>query len=170
MSTTHRAESEPPPRRSDGRASRRRERGGTTEPTPGAPARVRRQRRRERRATATVPTGEATAIATTRREREHYAEKANRRLGRAAAERHTAAKRQHDPAGARSAANLVAVGFVTTGIGAPERLVIGIGSRLASEFLRHPPCSPALSALRERAAAAEERWPSAMPPRMWRHT
>ena len=45
-------ESELPPWDRSGRASRRRERGGTTKPVPGAPARRCRQRRCERRATA----------------------------------------------------------------------------------------------------------------------
>ena len=78
-----RDDSEPPPRKSGGRAPRHRGRGGTTKPALGAPAQRRRQRRRERRATATAPRDEATAPTTTRSEREplsttHRAELAGR--------------------------------------------------------------------------------------------
>ena len=58
-----RRKSEPPPRKSGGRAPRRRECGSMDELAQGAPARRRRQRRRERRATAT-------ALRAARRERE----------------------------------------------------------------------------------------------------
>ena len=96
LGTTHRAEIEPPPQKSGGRASYRDERGGMTKPALGAPARHCRQRWRERRATATTPREEATAPTTTRREREllgttHRAKRASRRHGRAATERHAAA-------------------------------------------------------------------------------
>ena len=84
-------EREPPLRKSAGRASRRRKRGGTTEPVPGAPARSRRQGCRERRATAIDPMRKAPT--TTRREREppsttHRTERASRRCIRATTERH----------------------------------------------------------------------------------
>ena len=92
LGTTHRAE---PPRKYGGRASRRRERGGTTKPAPGAPAGRRRQRRCARRATGTALREQATAPTTTRREREplsttNRAERTSCRHGRVAAERHAA--------------------------------------------------------------------------------
>ena len=59
-----RRNSELPLRQRSGRAPHRHERGDTTKPAPGAPARRRRQRRRERRATAIAPREEATAPTT----------------------------------------------------------------------------------------------------------
>ena len=102
LMTTHYAKTKPLQHKSGGRASRCRERGGTTKPAPGAPTRRRRPWRHERRATATASREEATARTSTGRKHEplstaHRAAKASRRHERAAIERHadaSAAARQ----------------------------------------------------------------------------
>ena len=149
-----RRESEPFPRKSGGRLSRRCERGGTTKPALGAQVLRRRKRCRERRATTTAYTEEANAPTTTRREREqprttHRAEGASRRHERAAAKRHAAAsvaarpsRRQERPRGARmgSAAPQAAALRVSRHGDCPQS-----GSDRANDQttrgIREPPCT-----------------------------